>query len=49
MQKNKKPAKMAKIENAKCRDIFELCRNKSSRQPREVCHDNQITIATKSM
>ena len=45
----RKAAKMAKAENAKCRDISELCHDKSSRQPTEVCRDNQISVATKIM
>ena len=33
---------MAKVENAEYR-------NKSSRQPKEVCHNNQVFVSTKSM
>ena len=42
-----KVAKRAKEENAECRDISELCRDKSSRQPAEVCHNYQISVTTK--
>ena len=40
---------MAKAKNVECRDIFELCRDKSSRQPVEVCRNNQIFVAAKIM
>ena len=33
---------MAKAENAECRNIYELCLDKSLRQLREVCRNNQI-------
>ena len=47
MQKNKKPVKMVEAKNLDCCAIYELCREKSLRQPVRVCRKEQLkNVAT---